>query len=114
MQIFYNMRPSATFNESVGMYNLIQLKKYRTQILSLAEQRGAYNVRVFGSVARGEETEYSDIDFLVMFESQCSLFDQGGLLADLEDLLGCHVDILSERALRPHFKDRVLKEAVLL
>lgn len=96
------------------MYNLIQLKSYREQILSLATQRGAYNIRIFGSVARGEANESSDVDFLIAFEPQRSLLDQGGLLADLEDLLGCRVDILSERALRQHFKNRVLKEAVPL
>ncbi len=96
------------------MYTLSQLQFYREQILTLAKQRGAHNVRIFGSVARGDASAASDVDFLVEFEPRRSLLDQGGLLADLQDLLGCPVDILSERALRPRFKERVLREAVPL
>jgi len=96
------------------MYTLTQLQRHKNQILSLAKQRGAYNVRVFGSVARGDMVDTSDVDFLMEFEPSRSLLDQGGLLADLEELLGCSVDILNERALRPHFKERVLREAVPL
>jgi len=96
------------------MYTLSQLQSYREQILALAKQRGAGNVRIFGSVARGDASAASDVDFLVEFEAHRSLLDQGGLLADLQDLLGCPVDILSERALRPRFKERVLREAVPL
>jgi len=90
------------------------LQRHRQQILALAKQRGAYNVRVFGSVARGEAGDGSDVDFLMAFEPRRSLLDQGGLLADLQDLLGCPVDILSERALRPRFKARIMREAVPL
>jgi len=98
----------------VTMYTFAQLQRHREQILALAEKRGASHVRVFGSVARGEAGDASDVDFLVEFEPQRSLLDQGGLLADLQDLLGCPVDILSERALRPRFKERILREAILL
>lgn len=96
------------------MYHLSQLQRQREQILRLAKQRSAYNVRVFGSVVRGEENESSDVDFLMAFENGCSLLDQGGLLADLQDLLDCKVDILSEKALSPRFKERVLREAISL
>jgi len=87
---------------------------YKSQIIDLAKKYGAYNVRIFGSLARGELKDNSDIDFLVTFEPQRSLFDQGGLLMDLQDLLHCRVDIVDEQAMRPRFREQVLKEAVFL
>lgn len=86
----------------------------RDDILCLAARHGAYNVRVFGSVARGQADEKSDIDFLVNMEKGRSLFDLGGLLMDLEELLGCNVDVVTEPGLRERIRDRVLKEAVPL
>ena len=80
-------------------------------ILQAATERGAYNVRVFGSVARGEANSESDIDFLVDLGPNRSLFDLGGLLADLEDLLGCRVDVVTEQGLHWYIRDRVLAEA---
>src|SRR5713226_9013088 len=91
---------------------LLQTK--REDILRIASQYGAYNVRIFGSVARGEADEKSDIDLLVNMEPGRSLFDLGGLLSDLEDLLGCNVDVVTEDSLRTRIKERVLKEAVAL
>jgi hypothetical protein len=90
------------------------LKARREEILRLARQWGARDVRVFGSVARGDAGPSSDVDFLVEFEPGRSLLDHGGLLMDLQDLLGCEVDVVSERGMRPRFRDRVLKEAVPL
>jgi predicted nucleotidyltransferase len=90
------------------------LKAKRTAIVSLAEKHGARNVRVFGSVARGEADERSDIDFLVEMEPGRSLLDLGGLLMDLRDLLGREVDVVTERGLRRRIKDRVLREAITL
>jgi len=87
---------------------------YKSQIIDLAKKYGAHNVRVFGSLARGEMQSNSDIDFLVEFEGQRSLFDQGGLLMDLQDLLNCKVDIVDEQAMSPRFREQVLKEAVFL
>jgi len=87
---------------------------YKSQIIDLAKKYGAHNIRIFGSFARGEMQSNSDIDFLVEFEEQCSLFDQGGLLMDLQDLLHCKVDIVDEQAMRPRFREQVLKEAVFL
>ena len=87
---------------------------YKSQIIDLAKKYGAYNVRIFGSLVRGELKDNSDIDFLVTFEPQRSLFDQGGLLMDLQDLLHCKVDIVDEQAMRPRFREQVLKEAVFL
>lgn len=90
------------------------LRAKRDDILRIAAKYGAYNVRVFGSVARGEADSKSDIDLLVDMEPGRSLFDLGGLLVDLEDLLGCNVDVVTEDGLRDRIRNRVLKEAVAL
>ena len=87
------------------------LQEKRDGILQAAAERGAYNVRVFGSVARGEASSESDLDHLVDLEPNRSLFDLGGLLADLEDLLGCRVDVVTEKGLHWYIRDRVLSEA---
>ena len=86
----------------------------REEILRLAALRGARNVRVFGSVARGEADERSDVDFLVDLEPGRSLLDLGGLNLDLERLLDAKVDVVSSRGLRERVRDRVLREAVPL
>jgi hypothetical protein len=86
----------------------------REEILRLAASRGARNVRVFGSVARGDSGERSDIDFLVDLEPGRSLLDLGGLNLDLERLLGSRVDVVSSRGLRDRVRERVLREAVAL
>ncbi len=88
------------------------LKEKRQDILQLATQHGARQIRVFGSAARGESDAQSDIDFLVEMESGRSLLDMGGLLMDLQDLLGCKVDVVSVKGLKARIRDRVLKEAV--
>ncbi|HJT58996.1 MAG TPA: nucleotidyltransferase family protein [Ktedonobacteraceae bacterium] len=90
------------------------VKEKREDILRLASEYGAYDVRIFGSVARGEDDEKSDIDFLVNMEKGRSLFDLGGLLMDLQDLLGRDVDVVTEDGLRERIKDRVLREAIPL
>ena len=86
----------------------------RADILQTAAQHGAFHVRIFGSVARGDTDEQSDVDFLVDMEVGRSLFDLGGLLTDLENLLGCSVDIVTEKGLRDRIRDRVLREAIPL
>ena len=90
------------------------LTEQRSQILGLAEHYRAGEVRVFGSVARGEATENSDVDLLIKPRRGCSLFDLGGLLEDLQALLGCRVDLVTEDGLKPRLRERVLKEAVPL
>ena len=90
------------------------LQDKREDILRIAAKRGAYNVRVFGSVARGEADSKSDIDILVDMEPGRNLFDLGGLLMDLQDLLGHDVDVVTERGLRERIRERVLKEAIAL
>lgn len=84
----------------------------KEQILALADKYGASNVRVFGSVARGTADESSDVDFLVNLAPGRSLFDLGGLLYELQKLLGRNVDVITPAGLRPRIRDRVLKEAV--
>ena len=90
------------------------LKDKRADILRLAARHGAYNVRVFGSVARGEAGPGSDIDLLVEMGPNRSPFFPAGLKIDLEDLLGRKVDVLTENALHWYIRERVLKEAVPL
>ena len=87
------------------------LKAKREEILRIAAQHGAYNVRVFGSVARGEADLNSDVDFLVDLKPERSLFDLGGLLMDLQGLLGRKVDLVTEKGLHWYIRDRVLAEA---
>ena len=86
----------------------------REAIHRLATTYGARNVRVFGSLARGEADERSDVDFLVDMEPGRSLLDLGGLLMDLQDLLGHNVDVVTESGLKPRIRRRVLEEAVPL
>ncbi len=83
----------------------------REEILRIASQNGAYNVRVFGSVARGEARPDSDIDFLVNLETGRSLLDLARFLRQLEKLLNCPVDVVTEAGLRPRLRPQVLKEA---
>jgi uncharacterized protein len=90
------------------------LQEKREEILRTAARRGAYNVRIFGSVARGDADEKSDIDILVDLEPGRSLFDLGGLLMDLQELLGHDVDVVTERGLRERIRNRVINEAVAL
>jgi predicted nucleotidyltransferase len=91
---------------------LIEEKK--KEIREVAAKHGARNIRVFGSVARGEARPDSDVDFLVDMEPGRTLLDLGGLLMDLRDLLGREVDVVTEHGLKPRIRDRVLKEAELL
>jgi predicted nucleotidyltransferase len=84
---------------------------HKDQILALAAKYGAYNVRVFGSVAQGTADETSDIDFLVDLEDGRSLFDLGGLLMDLQNLLQRKVDVLTEQSLHWYIRNKVLNEA---
>jgi predicted nucleotidyltransferase len=86
----------------------------RDTILALAARHGAQNVRVFGSIARGEATESSDLDLLVELRPERSLMDLGGLLMDLQAQIGVRVDVATERMLRPEVRRRALAEAVPL
>lgn len=88
------------------------LKQKRGEILRIAAEYGAQNVRVFGSVASGKADQASDVDFLVEMEPGKTLLDLGGLQMELEALLGCRVDVVTERGLKTRIRDRVLREAV--
>lgn len=90
------------------------LDKQREAILSIAAQHGAYNVRVFGSVARGEARPDSDIDLLVELDSSRSLLDRVALMQDLEDLLGTKVEVATEKGLQAGIRDRIIREALPL
>jgi hypothetical protein len=86
----------------------------RDEIRRIATRHGAYNIRVFGSVARGEAGPKSNLDLLVDCGPDVTPFFPGGLLADLEELLGRRVEVITEPGLNPYIRERVLKEAVPL
>lgn len=88
--------------------------KYRGSILALANKYHADNVRVFGSVARGEATEESDIDFLVHFKSGASLLDESGLDRELHELLGRSIDLIGDDVVRTEFKPFIFNESIPL
>lgn len=90
------------------------LKEHREEILRIAALYGARNVRVFGSVARGEDDEQSDVDILVDLEDGRSILDLGGFLYDVQELLGCNVDVVTERSIRSANADAVLEEALAI
>ncbi|KKJ00106.1 nucleotidyltransferase family protein [Prochlorothrix hollandica] len=91
------------------------LRERRAEILAIAAHHGADQVRVFGSVARGEEGPESDVDFLVSYDPErVTPWFPGGLLMDWEELLGCRVDVLTEEGISPLIRERVLAEAKLL
>lgn len=96
----------------MGIHELLREK--RDEVLRIAATHGASNVRVFGSVARGEAGPSSDVDFLVEMPPDHSLLDRIALLLDLEHALGRKVDVATERVLRPHIRERVVREAVPL
>jgi predicted nucleotidyltransferase len=84
----------------------------REEVLRLAELYRTTNVRIFGSVARGEATDQSDIDFLITPKPGCSLFDLGGLLMDLQDLFHCKVDVVTEDGIKPRAREHILRDAI--
>jgi predicted nucleotidyltransferase len=89
-------------------------REKKAEILRRARLHGCRNVRVFGSVATGENTLGSDVDFLVDLDRGRGLLDLGGLLSDLHDLLGIDVDLVESESIHPYIRDRVLSEAVPL
>ena len=90
------------------------LRAKREEILRTAAKHGARNVRIFGSVARGEADEESDIDLLVEMEPTRSLLDHAALWLELQEVLGRKVDVVSDRGIKPRIRERVLREAVPL
>ncbi len=97
------------------MISLETLREHRREaILRILQNRGAKNVRVFGSVARGDATEDSDLDLLVEWEPGRRLLDHAGLVQDLQDLLGVKVHVGTENSLHWYVRDRILSEATPL
>jgi predicted nucleotidyltransferase len=95
-------------------WTLVTLRQRREEILAIAKRYGAKNIRVFGSIARGEAGPESDVDLVVKFEPGTSLLDHGGLIMDLQDALGCKVDVISERGMKSRLRQRVESDAVAL
>lgn len=93
---------------------LEELRAKRDTILGLADLYGAFDVRVFGSVARGDATGDSDVDLVMRFPSGTSIFDLVGLWLDLQELLGRDVNLLDEAALESRFKQNVERDALPL
>ncbi len=90
------------------------LTDHRDAILAIAARYGASDVRVFGSMARGEDDPESDVDFLVSLDPGRTLLDHVGLRQDLEDLLGHRVDVVVDGGISPYLRDRILAEALPL
>ncbi len=96
------------------MNSLSLVKQKRQDILVIAAKHGVYDIRVFGSVARGEERPDSDIDLLVKCHLKTSRWFPAGLILDLEKLLGRRVEVVTDNGLNPLLREQVLKEAILL
>lgn len=90
------------------------LRQNREAIFAIAARYGARDLRIIGSVARGDNTEASDLDLVARFEPGRSLLDHGGLVMDLRELLGIRVDVIDEEAMRPRFREAVMGEAIPL
>jgi uncharacterized protein len=87
---------------------------FKKDIDHIAARWGAHHLRLFGSIARCAQKSSSDVDIIGRFDKGRSLFDLGGLKADLEDLLGCPVDVLSEGGLHAQYRDEILKETIAI
>jgi len=104
--------PALQEKADMNISKLLQQK--RQQVLEITEGHGARNVRLFGSVARGETTATSDLDLLIEMAPERTLLDVIAIKQDLEELLGCKVDVVTEAAISPYLRDKVLHEAVRL
>lgn len=99
-------------NTTTNLRERLQTK--RAEILAICARHGAHNVRLFGSVARGEHDEASDIDLLVDMEAGRTLLDLAALQQELEALLGCRVDVVTVKGLKTRIRHRVMQEAIPL
>jgi predicted nucleotidyltransferase len=96
------------------MNTLELIRSKKSDILAIATRHGAKNVRVFGSVARGEDTDTSDVDLLVSMEKNRSLYDLIGLQQEIQDILKRNVDVLTDRSINRYLQAQILQEATLL
>ncbi|MDD2932514.1 MAG: nucleotidyltransferase family protein [Methylotenera sp.] len=97
------------------MMNTLELiRSKKSDILAIATRHGAKNVRVFGSVARGEDTDTSDVDLLVSMEKNRTLYDLIGLQQEIQDILNRNVDVLTDRSINRYLQAQILQEATLL
>lgn len=107
------IRPNWAARRYIGRMHAL-IESHREQLLSLARRRGITSVRVFGSMARDEARDDSDVDLLVTLPPGTSALALGGLLLDAQELLGRHVDVITEASLHPALRDQVLADAVAL
>lgn len=102
-------------SQTTKRWTLAELQAKREEILAIATHHGAYNVRIFGSVARGESTEISDVDVLIDYEpDQRPPWFPAGLVLDLKALLGCEVDVAAVSWLKERIREQILREAIPL
>ena len=91
-----------------------EIQQKRDEICAIAAKHGAYNIRIFGSVARGQADPDSDIDFLIDAGPATSSWFPAGLILDLQEILGRRVEVVTEKALSPFIRDYVIREAIPL
>ena len=96
------------------MSRMEDIRRRRREVRDIAERHHATDIFLFGSCARREDDEASDMDFLVDFSAKATLFDQIGIGLELEGLFGCKVDVVSRRGLAPELSETLLREAVRL
>lgn len=114
-ELVMDVRPAATLRRGLPDTPLgRRLRRRRRAVLEAAARGGASNVRVFGSVARGEETEQSDVDLLVDLDTEVGLVGLAGLAREIGDVLGVDVDVVPADSLKPAMRDQVLAEAIPL
>jgi predicted nucleotidyltransferase len=112
--LFFAAGPLVTFFTENGMTVEQLIKEKSADIRNIAAQHGVRTIRIFGSVARGDSHPGSDIDFLVDAGPNTSSWFPAGLVLDLEEILGCRVEVVTENGLNPHLREHVLREAVPL
>ena len=98
-------------NTSKKILTLESIRKKRNEIKQITSQHGAHHIRVFGSIANHTSNANSDVDFLIDLDKGRSLIDLGGLKMDLQKLLGCKVDLVTENGLHWYLKEKILQEA---
>ncbi len=96
------------------MVSFMEVKSHRDEILAIAEKYGVHNIRIFGSVARGQQTSDSDLDLLVTMDSDRSLLDRIGFMQEIRDLLNVKVDVVNEKAIHEIIRGTILNEGVAI